>query len=162
MSGQQPHYPVPFQPQRPARGEGALPAPVAVDPVPGTPFGVAVVGVAPTTSGPASASLVAGIGAILVSFVVGCFAAVGAQPGWGPVVAGAFAVLAALVGLAAIVLGRLGIRQVRRNDVRPYQGAPDLSGPGPIQGRGLAVAGTICGGVGLALTGLAMALAVLI
>ena len=73
-----------------------------------------MVEVAPTASGPSAASLVAGIGSILVSLVVACFAAVGAQDGWGPIVAGAFAVLAGLIGVAAVVLGVLGLRQIRR------------------------------------------------
>ena len=81
-------------PLRPSRGSVGLPPPVAVEAIAGTPFGVAVVSVAPTVSGPAAASLVAGVGSILVSFVVGCFGVLGARDGWGPMVAGAFAVLA--------------------------------------------------------------------
>ena len=125
-----------------------LPRPVAVDPVPGTPFGVAIVEVKPTTSGPASASLVVGIASILVSLVVGCFARVGADRGWGPVVAGAFAVLAALASFAAIWLASTGLRRIR--------GSVDW---GATRGRGLAIAGLVCGLVGLGLTVLIMAVA---
>ena len=95
-----PAYPAPSYPgARPAaRGEGALPLPVQYDVLPGTPFGLALVPVPPTSSGPAWGSLATGIGSILVSFVVGCFAAVGAEGGWGPAVAGAFALLAVFAG----------------------------------------------------------------
>jgi len=127
-----------------------LPPPVAVEAVPGSPFGVAIVGIAPTTSGPAVASLVAGVGAILVSFVVICFGTLGAQSGWGPIVAGAFAVLAGLIGIAAIVLGRVGYRQIKL-----------AVGWGATRGRGLAVAGMICGAVALVMTVFAVIFAVL-
>ena len=125
---------------RPGRDVG-LPPPVAVYPVAGTPFGVAIVGVPSTTSGPATASLVAGVGSILVAFVVGCFGAIGATSGWGPAVSGAFAVLAVVIAVAALLLGRAGLRQVRRRS--PWQ---------PVSGRGLAIAGLICAATGLALT----------
>jgi hypothetical protein len=125
------------------------PQPVAYEPVPGTPFGVAIVEVAPRPSGPATASLAAGIASILVSFVVTCFAAIGIQGGWGPVVAGAFAVLAALLGVAGLVLGRVGLRQIRA-----------AAGWRTVTGRGLAIAGMICGGVGLLFTVLAEAISV--
>jgi hypothetical protein len=131
-----PSYP-PARPQ-PPRAPG-LPAPVAVEVIPATPFAVAIVGLPPTTSGPAIAALVAGVGSILIAMVVGCFGVLGAQAGWGPTVAGAFAVLAALVGLAAVVFGVIGRRQVRRGD-------------GGIVGRGIATAGVSCGIVGLLLT----------
>jgi hypothetical protein len=150
--------PQPYQPyqrpepyQRPVvipPGVG-LPRPVAVQAVPGAPFGVAIVGVAPTTSGPAVASLVTGVGSILVSFVVSCFGAVGANGGWGPVVSGAFAALAALVGVAAIVLGAIGRRQMRRS--------VDW---GATRGGGMAVAGMICGAVGLLLAVFGVVLAI--
>jgi hypothetical protein len=110
---------------------------VAVEPIAGTPFGVAVVSVAPTASGPAAASLVAGVASILISFVVGCFGTLGARDGWGPTVAGAFAVLCAMVGGAAVVLGVVGLRQIRR-----------AMGLGMI-GRGVAIAGIVCGSIGL-------------
>ena len=109
--------------------------------VPGTPYAVALVEVAPTTSGPAVASTVAGVGSILVSLVVGCFGLVGANSGWGPTVAGAFAVLAGLAGIAAIVLGQLGLRQIRR-----------AGGPRSVHGKGAAITGLACGAVGLGLT----------
>ena len=155
MSGPQRYElgpPSPYQPppphpyQRPVQQVG-LPPPVAVEIVAGTPYAVAVVGVAPTVSGPASASLVAGVGSILVSLVVGCFGVTGAEPGWGALVAGAFAVLAGLAGVAAVVLGAIGSRRVRRSR-------------GTQSGRGLAVSGITCGLLGLALTGTAMALSV--
>jgi len=126
-----------------------LPKPVAFEGVPGSVFGVAIVEVPPVTSGPGTASLVAGIGSILVSLVVVCFGLVGAQDGWGPAVAGAFAILAGAAGIAAVVFGQLGRRQVRR-------------GAGAVFGRGLAVAGLSCGAVGLVLTAGSIVLAVVL
>ena len=126
-----------------------LPAPTRVDPVPGTSFGVAYFGVAPTVSGQSIGSLVAGIGSILVFTLVACFGFTGAQAGWGPLVAGAFAVLAAIMGAAAVGLGLFGRRQVRL-------------AAGRLTGRGLATAGIVCGAVGVALTVVAMVAALLV
>jgi hypothetical protein len=125
-----------------------LPRPVAIEEVPGTPFGLAIVGVAPTASGPSAASLVAGVGSILVSLVVGCFGAIGAWDGWGPTVSGAFAVLAGVVGLASVTLGLVGLRQIRR-----------AGGKTRLTGRGTAITGIVCGSLGLLLTVLAMGVA---
>jgi hypothetical protein len=121
-----------------------------VAPVVGTPFGVALVEVRSTTSGPAVASLVAGIGSILVSTVVIAFAASGAAAGWGPAVAGAFAALAAMVGVAALGLAAAGLRRIGVS-----------AAWGPTRGRGVAITGLICGGVGLAITALTMVIALL-
>jgi hypothetical protein len=140
-------YPPPVaRPPVPPRAVG-LPRPVAVQAVAGTPFGLAMVDVAPTVSGPAVASLVAGIASTLVSFVVLCFGAVGAEGGWGPMVAGAFAVLAGVLGGAGLGLGTVGLRRIKR-----------ASGP-RATGRGLAIGGVVCGSVGLGLTAVAMLLA---
>ena len=136
----------PYPPPVAYTGPG-LPPPVAIDPVPGTPFGVAIVPAPPTSSGPATASLVAGIASILVAFVVSCFGLVGASGGWGPIVAGAFAVLAGCVGIAAVVLGLAGLRQIR-------------SAAGSVTGRGLAASGVACGSVGLGITVLAVVISV--
>jgi hypothetical protein len=121
--------------------------------VPGTPFGVVHLDVPPVTSGLAVGSLVAGIAAIVVSLLVICFGLAGASGGWGAWAAGAFAVLAALLGLAGMVLGGLGRRQISR--VAP---PPALR----FTGRGLAVAGLTCGAVGLGLTVLGLAGALLL
>jgi len=124
-----------------------------VEPVNGTPFAVVYLDVAPVTAGLAVGSLVAGIGSVMVAIAVGCFGLAGAQGGWGGWAAGAFAILAALLGTAGVVLGLLGQRQIR-------QAAP----PPAVRftGRGLAIAGMSCGGAGLAITGLAFALALLL
>jgi hypothetical protein len=143
MAPQAPQYRRTY-PSRPV----GLPRPLAVDPVPGTPFGVAIVEVRPTTSGPASASLVVGIVSIMVSLIVACFALIGADAGWGPPVAGAFAVLSALTSFAAIWLCWTGLRRIRRT-----------VGWGAVRGRGLAIAGLTCGLVGFAITALVMAAA---
>ncbi len=146
--GQVPQYGPAYPPRpRPSRAIG-LPRPLAVDPVPGTPFGVAIVEVKPTTSGPASASLVVGIGSILVSLIVGCFSQLGANAGWGPPVAGAFAVLTVLTSFAAIGLCWTALRRI-----------PRTVGWGAVRGRGLAIAGLTCGLVGFVITALIMAAA---
>jgi hypothetical protein len=142
-----PPQPVRQPPPRPA-GPG-LPMPVRVDPVPGTAFGVAYLGVPPTYAGQAIGSLVAGIGSILVATIVACFGEAGARGGWGPVVAGAFAVLAALIGLGAVGLALFALREIRRSD-------------GRLTGRGLAIAGIACGATGAVLTVVAMAAALLL
>jgi hypothetical protein len=74
-----------------------------------------------------------------------CFAAVGVRDGWGPAVAGAFALLSGFAGVGAIVLGQVGLRQTRR--------APDR-----ISGRGPAIAGIVCAIVGLVVSALAIVL----
>ncbi len=131
------------------RPPAALPPPVRVDPVPGTNFGIAYLGVPSLVAGQAIASLVAGTGSILVAVVVGCFGLAGANGGWGPLVGGAFAVLAGLLGFAAIGLGLFGLRRIRQSG-------------GQIQGRGLAIAGIACGGAGAGLTVMSMLVAVLL
>jgi hypothetical protein len=121
--------------------------------VPGTPFGLVHLEVPPVTSGLAVGALVTGVAAVLVSLVVACFGLIGAGAGWGPWAAGAFALLATLLGGAGVVLGILGRRQIRR------------TGPASavrFTGNGMAVAGVVCGGTGLALTAVGFALAVLV
>jgi hypothetical protein len=147
-------YPVPAAPypgpppgarRTGAQPAGALPRPVRVDPVPGTNFGVAYPGVPPTVSGLAIGAMVAGIGSVLVATLVFCFGLAGAQATWGVLVAGAFAVLAGLVGAAAVVSGLVAVRQIRRS-------------AGAWTGRGMAVAGVSCGaGVGLTILGFVLA-----
>jgi hypothetical protein len=90
---------------------------------------------------------VAGIAAILMSFVVACFGLVGASQGWGLGVSGAFVALGLFIGLGAIGLGVFGLRQVRHAQ-------------GTVTGRGMAIAGLSCGGTGVGLTVLAFVLAV--
>jgi hypothetical protein len=126
-------------------------APRRVEAIPGTNFAVVHLNVPPATSGLAVGSLVAGIGSVLVSFVVGCFGVVGASAGWGAWVAGAFAMIAVLAGGAAVVLAVLGMRQIRRaiTGIR-------------LSGRGVAIAGLVCGGVGLGLTLLGVGTSLLI
>lgn len=127
--------------------------PRRVEPVPGTPFGVVYLEVPPVTSGLAVGALVAGVASILISLIVVCFGLVGASAGWGPWAAGAFALLATLTGIAGVVLGALARRQIGR-----------VAPPPAVRftGRGLAVAGLVCAGVGLAATVAAFALAVLL
>jgi hypothetical protein len=153
----QPYAPRPYPPGFAAGPGGYYPpgfppppaAPSRVEPVPGTDFALAYFSVPPTVSGQAVGSLVAGIASVLVSFVVGCFGVTGARAGWGPLVGGAFAVLAAAAGIAAIGLGWFSRGQVARAG-------------GRLVGRGMATAGIVCGAVGLGLTAVAMVLALLI
>ncbi|GAB2923989.1 hypothetical protein GCM10027280_08860 [Micromonospora polyrhachis] len=128
-------------------------APRRVETVPGTPFGTVHLEVPPMVSGLAIGALVAGIASVLVSFLVVCFGLAGAAEGWGAWAAGAFALLGVLSGGAAIVLGLLGLRQIRR-----------VASPSAIRfrGRGLAIAGLSCGGTGLGVTVLAFLLALLL
>ncbi|MFG1841236.1 hypothetical protein [Micromonospora sp. NPDC049175] len=118
--------------------------------VPGTPFGVVHLEVAPVTSGLAIGALVAGIASVLVSLLVICFGVAFANEG-GAWASGAFAVLGVLAGVAAVVAGLLGRRQIRRPVAPPAV---------RFTGRGLAVAGISCGAAGalISLLGLGVAL----
>ncbi|MFY1673337.1 hypothetical protein ACN27G_25780 [Plantactinospora sp. WMMB334] len=153
----------------PAPPRESLRAPTRVAPVPGTPFGLVYLDVAPVTSGPAVTSLVAGSGSVLVAFVAGCLGLLG-SPDWGGWVAGAFAVLAGVLGLAGLLLGELGRRQTGPARLPSWfsRRAAGDTGPGgaapPVRftGRGLAIAGITCSAVGLAVTVLALAVAVLL
>jgi hypothetical protein len=115
---------------------------VRVEPVPGTHYGLAILSSQPLLTGLASGSLATGIGSLLVSFVVALFALVGASAGWGPLAAGAFAVLALVIGAGSVILGILALRQVRRSSA--------------LRGKGLALSGLIVGSLGIAFTVVAM------
>jgi hypothetical protein len=104
-------------------------------------------------SGLAVGALLAGIVSLLISFIVGCAGLGGAQEGWGVWVGGAFALVAGVTGGAGVVLGWLGMRQIRH------------AAPPPairFTGRGIAISGIACGATGLGLTVLGLALASLI
>jgi hypothetical protein len=117
--------------------------------VPGTGFGVVHLQIAPVTSGLGVGSMIAGIAALIVSFLVLCFGLAGAGAAWGPWVAGAFTVLGALVGAGAIGLGLAARRQIRRSGQ-----------PGRIRfvGRGVAVTGIAAGATGLGIALLSLVL----
>ncbi|MGC4744136.1 hypothetical protein ACLQ28_00520 [Micromonospora sp. DT201] len=118
--------------------------------VPGTPFGVVHLDVAPVTSGLAIGALVAGVASVLVSLLVICVGVAFSNDG-GAWASGAFAALGLLAGVAAVVAGLLGQRQIRRPAAPPAV---------RFTGRGLAVAGISCGTAGalLSLLGLGLAL----
>lgn len=117
-----------------------------VESVPGTEFGVAIQTVPPTFSGQAIGSLVAGIGSVVVSLVVGCFGLVGGGEDWGVLVSGAFAILAGLLGIAGVGLGLVAVRLIKASR-------------GGLTGRGVAISGIACGGTGVVLTAGGMLLA---
>jgi hypothetical protein len=125
-----------------------------VEPVPGTEYGLAIFGAPAGASGPAIGALVAGIAALLVSFVVGCVALLGAASGgagWGALGGGAFTVLTSFLGAAALGLGGAGLRRTRP------QAQPPGSG---VRGRGMAVAGVVCGGVAIVIALCSLGIAV--
>ncbi|MDR7322910.1 MULTISPECIES: hypothetical protein [Catenuloplanes] len=110
-----------------------------VEPVPETPFAVVHLEVPAVVSGLAIGSLITGSAALLVSFAVACFGLLGAQDGWGGLVAGAFALLAVIAGVGAVVQGTGALRQVRR---------PAEASSIRFSGRGLAITGLSLGGGG--------------
>jgi hypothetical protein len=148
---QPPQPPTPYPAVVPPPPPAGRWEPARVDPMPGTEFGLVQLRVVPITSGLAIGSLIAGIGAILVSFLVFCFGLAGAEADWGGWVSGAFTLLSVAIGVGAAVLGAVARRQVRR-----------AAEPGHVRftGGGLAVAGISCGlaGMGIALVALALAL----
>lgn len=115
----------------------------------GTGFGVAILHVPAAPSGLAIGALVTGAAAIVVSLTVWVFGLIGAASGNGGLVGGAFAVLTGALGIAGLVLGWLGRRQVRQS-------------AGEFTGGGMALAGMICGGVGLLLAAAGEVIAVLV
>jgi hypothetical protein len=122
--------------------------PLRIEPVEGTPYGLAIYATPPATSGPAVGSLVAGIAGIVVSLVVSCLGIVGLAlategegAGGSAVAALTFTVLAVFLGLAGIGLGVVGLRQTR-----PQQQPAGTQ----VRGRGMAIAGLVCGSVGVA------------
>jgi hypothetical protein len=143
---------VPFTPPPvPPPGPDGQWRPARVEPVAGTEYGLVQLQVPAVTSGLATGALIAGIASILVSGLVLCFGAVGSGESWGGWVAGAFTLLAALIGGGAIAAGLAATRQIRRSGA---------GGRMRFTGRGQAVAGISCGaaGAGIALLSLALAL----
>jgi hypothetical protein len=127
--------------------------PSRIEPVAGTEFGLMQLQVPPVASGQATGSLIAGIGSILVSFLVLCFGITGASRGWGGWVAGAFAVPGVLVGAGAIALGLVARRQIRGSG---HHGRIRFTG------SGRATAGIVCGAAGAGISLLSLALGLLL
>jgi len=107
-----------------------------VQPVSGTPFGIGYVKVPAVTSGLATGALIAGIASILVALGMVCLGLAGASAGWGALVAGAFAILSLLLGIAGAAFGRSAMRMIRRS-------------AGTVDGSGMATAGMVCGWIGV-------------
>ena len=146
----------PGQPQPPAvmpPRAGEAWTPERVDPVPGTEFGLVQLRVAPITSGRAIGSLIAGIASILVATLVLCFGVAGSTQGWGGIVAGAFALLGALLGGGAVGAGLIARRQIRDSG---------QAGRVRFTGRGVAIAGISCGGAGVGIAALTLLLVVVL
>ncbi|MEV6343349.1 hypothetical protein [Actinoplanes sp. NPDC051851] len=149
--------PPPYGPPSPQYGPPMVAPPSAgweldrVDRLAGTDFGLAQLRVVPITSGLAIGGLIAGIGAILVAFLVLCFGLAGSGSSWGALVAGAFTLLAMLAGGGAVAAGLIAMRQIRRS-----------AAPGRVHftGRGVAMGAVICGAVGggISLVGLLLGL----
>jgi hypothetical protein len=116
----------------------SYPTPARFETVTGTGFGVAFLRVPSGPSGLAIGALLTGVGAIGVSLAVWAFGLIGARSGNGGLIGGAFALLTGALGVAGLVLGWLGRRQISRS-------------AGEFTGRGMALSGMICAGVGLAL-----------
>lgn len=140
---------------------GAYPVPVAYEPLSGTPYGLVYVRVRPVTSGAAVAALAAGIASIVVALVMSCLGLAGTEEGWGTLAAGAFAILSALFAGAAIWVGTVAVRAIRRTGwtpaTRTYAAAGGFGAPDVTGGGGMAGAARVCGWVGLGLTCLGFA-----
>ena len=121
--------------------------------MPGTEFGLVQLRVQPITSGLAIGSLIAGIGAIVVSFLVLCFGLMGASGGWGGWVAGAFTVLSVVAGGGAVAVGLVARRQIRRSG---------RTGQVRFTGGGVAIAGISCGGAGAGIAVVSLALSLVL
>lgn len=122
--------------------------PSRVDAVPGTGYAVVHLEIAPVTSGLAVGALLAGVAALIVGFIELCLGIAGARNGWGAWVAGAFTVLGLVTGGGGVGLGLAALRQIRRS------GQPGLI---RFTGRGPALAGVWCGGIGLGICLLSLA-----
>ncbi|WP_344170688.1 hypothetical protein [Pilimelia columellifera] len=109
--------------------------------MPGSQFAVGYLPLPPAVAGVAVGALVAGAVSVLVMLFASALGLAGAEQGWGGWVAGAFGVLAFLLGAAAVSLGSLGLRQLR-------QAAAVGEASGPLKGRGMAISGLVCGAVG--------------
>ncbi|MFG1607405.1 hypothetical protein [Actinoplanes sp. NPDC049265] len=144
-------YPAPQAPPPPP--EDGRWQPARVDPVPGTEYGLVQIQVRPVVSGLATGSMIAGIGSILVSLLVLCFGSAGSSAGWGGWVAGAFTVLAVLLGGGAMAVGYTAMRQIRRSG---------REGKLRFVGWGQAMAGLACGGTGVGIAVLALGFSLLV
>jgi hypothetical protein len=143
--------PPPYVPSVPPPPPSGRWQPERIEAVPGTEFGLVQLRVAPITSGLAIGSMIAGIAAILVSFLALCFGLAGSNGDWGGWVSGAFTLLSVVVGGGAVAVGLTARRQIRNSG---------QTGRVRFTGRGVAIAGVVCGstGAGIALVSLALAL----
>jgi hypothetical protein len=155
-----PNYPPPhlaYPPGYPGYPPSGFPSPGGVMAAPntesgprlevlvGTGFGLLYPPVTATVSGAAVGSLVAGVGSVLVCGAELLFGAYAANYDAGPLVAGAFLILALLLGTGAGTIGSFAARQIRRS-------------AGALRGRGLAISGLAVGACGAGLAILAFML----
>lgn len=111
----------------------------------GTPYGILYPLLRPAVSGFGIAAMVAGIAALLVAVVVVCLGTASGRA----LASGAFAVLALVLGGAALVAGVRAARAVRISN-------------GGVRGRGMAVTGICCGAVAIGVTAFGIVLALLL
>jgi hypothetical protein len=147
---------------------------VSYEPVAGTPYGLVYASVRPVTSGAAVGALAAGIASIVVALSMTCLGLLGSGPGWGALAAGAFAILAVVFGVAAVWVGTVTLRAIRRPTWWQVLGAvvPGAALPGgPASGMvpggagaggagaggpgagGAGAGGVVAGGAGMAAAG---------
>jgi len=128
---------------------GSYPVGVSYEPVPGTPYGLVYARVRPVTSGAAIGALAAGIASIIVALAMSCLGLLGSSRGWGPLAAGAFAILAVVFGIAAVWVGTVTLRAIR-TPAWPYGWG--VVGPGMVP-PGAVRYGALGAGAPVAVTG---------
>ena len=143
-----PAYPPGYPGRPPATATPMMEMPERIDPVPGTAFGLAYAQLPPITSGQAVGSLVVGIASIIVTLIESVFGLAGASHGWGAEVAGAFGILAVLFGGAAIGMGVVSMRAIKRSQ-------------GAMRGHGIGRSGMILGIIGVSLAVISFLLSLL-
>jgi hypothetical protein len=142
-----PAYSPPAYPPRPPAGSSVA-TPERIEAVAGTDFGLAYAQLEPIMSGQAVGSMILGIASILVTLPEAALGLRGAGAGWGALISGAFGILATLLGSAAIGIGVVATRSVKRS-------------VGSLRGYGIGKAGIILGIIGVSLAVISFVLALI-